>query len=59
MLVLKRKIGERIVLAINGVEVEIEVVDVRGRQAKLGFAAPPDVKIWRKELLANGKEAQS
>lgn len=48
MLVLRRKVGESIVL--NGV-IKITVLAVEGDRVKLGCSAPPDVIIVRSELL--------
>jgi carbon storage regulator len=48
MLVLRRKIGERLVIA--GV-VTVTVLEVEGERVKLGITAPPDVAIVREELL--------
>lgn len=47
MLVLSRKIGERVVI---GDGIVVTVLEVKGRQVRLGFDAPPEVQIWRGEL---------
>jgi len=47
MLVLKRKIGETIMI---GDHVEVQVLDVDGDSVKLGFTAPKQIQILRKEL---------
>ena len=47
MLYLTRKIGESVV--INDT-IELTVVAVRGKSAKLGFTFPPDATVLRKEL---------
>ena len=47
MLVLKRKIGETVMI---GDEIEVRVLGVEGEYVKLGFAAPKNVQIMRKEL---------
>jgi carbon storage regulator len=52
MLVLNRKVGERIVI---GDEIIVTVVAVHGQQVRLGIEAPPDVAVWRQELLAADK----
>ena len=49
MLVLKRKPGETIVIA-GGIEVTILKVDAK--QISVGVAAPAEIKVLRKELLA-------
>lgn len=48
MLYLARKEGESII--INN-DIELTVVEVRGRAVKLGFKFPPEASILRKELF--------
>lgn len=48
MLVLRRKVGESIIL--SGV-ISISVLAVEGERVKIGINAPPDVTIVREELL--------
>jgi len=48
MLVLNRKIGERIVI---GEDIVVTVVKVQGKQVRLGIEAPVSVPIRREELL--------
>jgi carbon storage regulator len=48
MLILRRKIGERIV--IDG-RIEVTVLQVRGGKVRLGFSAPRDVRVMREEVL--------
>lgn len=47
MLYLARKEGESIIINNN---IELTVVEVRGRTVKLGFVFPPEASILRKEL---------
>jgi carbon storage regulator len=47
MLYLTRKVGESVVVNDN---IEITVVEVRGRTIKLGFTFPADVTVLRREL---------
>lgn len=47
MLYLTRKIGETII--IND-DIEITVVDVRGKSVKLGLTFPSDVSVYRREV---------
>lgn len=47
MLVLSRKIGEKIVIDKN---ITLIVVDIRGDRVRLGIDAPPDVTIHRQEV---------
>ena len=51
MLVLTRKLGEKIVLGDN---IVVTVVKVEDNQVRLAFTAPDQVRILRAEL--NGKE---
>ncbi|HYT87668.1 MAG TPA: carbon storage regulator [Gemmataceae bacterium] len=48
MLVLNRKIGERILI---GEGIVVTVVRVQGKQVRLGIEAPASVSIRRTELL--------
>jgi len=47
MLFLTRKVGESIVINDN---IELTVVEVRGKSIKLGFTFPPEAKVLRREL---------
>ncbi len=48
MLYLTRKVGESVI--INNT-IELTVVEVRGKSAKLGFTFPADASVLRKELF--------
>jgi carbon storage regulator len=50
MLVLSRKKGEAIVLGQN---IEVVILDIGADTIKIGIAAPKEVQIVRKELLAS------
>ena len=47
MLYLSRKIGESVIINNN---IELTVVEVRGKAVKLGFVFPPDATILRQEI---------
>ncbi len=47
MLYLTRRIGESIIINNN---IELTVVDIRGKTVKLGFLFPKEASILRKEL---------
>lgn len=47
MLVLSRKLNESIIIGDN---IRITVTYINGHQVRLGFEAPPDVKIFREEI---------
>lgn len=47
MLVLTRKSEESVIIGNN---IEVKVLAVRGDQVSIGFSAPDDVSIYRKEV---------
>ena len=53
MLVLSRKVGQQIVVALGGQEVTIEVLKNRGKGVSLGVKAPAEVAIHRREVWEN------
>lgn len=50
MLVLSRKKGEQIVVAIGNRTALIRIVDVRGDKVRVGITAPQDVAVHREEI---------
>jgi carbon storage regulator CsrA len=53
MLVLSRKVGEKIV--IPGLKAEIAVVAIKGKAVRLGIVAPVEVAVRRQEVPARGE----
>ncbi len=47
MLYLTRKVGDSVIINDN---IEVTVVEVRGRSIKLGFTFPAEVRVLRREL---------
>ena len=47
MLVLTRKIGESITI---GDEIKVYVMEIKGRQVRLGIAAPAETAVHRTEI---------
>jgi carbon storage regulator len=47
MLYLTRKVGESVIINDN---VEVTVIEVRGKSIKLGFTFPPEVSVLRREI---------
>lgn len=47
MLILTRKIGEKIMIADN---IEIVVLGVKGSQVRLGIKAPKNISVHREEI---------
>ncbi len=47
MLILTRKEGESIVI---GETIKIHIIEIRGRQVRLGIEAPEDTYIYREEI---------
>lgn len=56
MLVLTRKLNEEIL--IDGGEIVIRVVDIRGGRVRLGIEAPQHVRIERREPEHQDSEAR-
>ena len=56
MLVLSRKKGESIIINDN---IVVVVVDIRGDKVRLGFDAPKDVPIHRKEVYDAIKRSEA
>lgn len=48
MLVLSRKIDEKIIIGDN--EIRVTVVDIRGDKVRLGIEAPPEIQVHREEV---------
>ena len=53
MLVLTRKAGESIVI---GSQIRITVLEMQGRQIRLGIDAPPEIPVHRGEVYERIKE---
>lgn len=49
MLVLKRRQGESVNIGDN---IIVSVVEVAGRNVRIGFAAPPELDVCRSEVYA-------
>ena len=50
MLVLGRLVGQEIIITTPSEEIRLMLIDIRGDKARLGFSAPPHVKIHRLEV---------
>jgi carbon storage regulator len=50
MLVLSRRTDESVKI---GNDIEVMVVEIEGNRVRLGFTAPPALKIWRTELCTD------
>ena len=57
MLILGRKLGERIRLTVNGIEIWVEVNRIAAHDVRIGITAPKEVAIEREEII--GQEAPS
>jgi carbon storage regulator len=47
MLILTRKIGESVAI---GDKIKVYVIEIKGRQVRLGIEAPPDTMVHREEI---------
>jgi carbon storage regulator len=54
MLVLTRKIGQKIVIADA---IEVTITDVQGDKVRVGITAPRDVRVDREEVHARVRSA--
>jgi carbon storage regulator len=55
VLILTRKVGESI--TIGDGSITVNVMEVKGRQVRLGISAPANTPIHREEVFAKIKEA--
>lgn len=53
MLYLTRKIGESVIINDN---IEVTVIDIRGKSIKLGFTFPTDATVLRQEIFERIQE---
>jgi carbon storage regulator len=53
LLILTRKIGETVTI---GDEIKVQVVDVKGRQVRLGITAPAEWAVHREEIFIKIQE---
>jgi len=51
MLILGRKLNERIRLTVNGVTIWVEVNRIAANDVRIGITAPPAVEIVREEII--------
>jgi carbon storage regulator len=48
MLVLTRRVNERVVIGDN---IVVTVLEVHGEQVRIGIEAPRDIKVFREEVI--------
>ena len=48
MLILTRKLGESITI---GSDIKITLLEIKGKQIRIGIEAPPDVMVHREEVF--------
>lgn len=53
MLILTRKVGE--IIAI-GDDVKVQVIDIKGKQVRLGIKAPSEITVHREEVYQRIQE---
>jgi len=56
MLVLSRKKGESVIISGN---IEVSILEISGDSVKIGFNAPPEIKVYRREIHDAMKEETS
>jgi carbon storage regulator len=55
MLVLARKLNERIVIPC--IQTAVQIVGIQGGIIRLGIEAPPEVKVFREEVIREGRDS--
>ena len=63
MLVLSRKVGQRVIISINGETVAIELMQISGSRVRIGVDAAAHIAVHREEiwdrLMAERSESRS
>lgn len=60
MLVLSRREQETVVILLpDGREITVKLQELRGNRARISFDAPPDISIFRSEVLSHTHAAAS
>lgn len=57
MLVLSRKLGEQVM--VPSCEMTVTIVAIEGNHVRLGFTAPPQVEVYRREVLAKRRQGEA
>lgn len=57
MLVLTRSVGERLI--INDGEIQVDVLEIKGNQVRIGIRAPKDVSVHREEIYQRIKASET
>lgn len=52
MLILSRREGEKIIITIGNIAVEVAPIEINRNQVKMGINAPPSVTVHREEIAA-------
>ena len=55
MLVLARKTNEAIMIYVGDEQIRIEILEIDKSKCRLGIQAPRHFRIWRAEVLDNGR----
>ena len=55
MLILSRRVGEAVMI---GTDVTIVIVDIKGRQVRVGIKAPHSIEIYRDEIFPGARGSQ-
>ena len=58
MLVLSRRLGEKIIIGSGSNEIVLTVVDIDRGKIRLGIDAPKEIPVFREELVRFKKEKE-
>jgi carbon storage regulator len=56
VLILSRRVGEAVMI---GTDVTIVIVDIKGRQVRVGIKAPNSIDIYRNEIFPGARGSQA
>ena len=58
MLILTRRLGERLVIGENG-EIKVTILAIKGNQIRLGVEAPKEITVHREEIYERIKAEEA
>lgn len=59
MLILSRRAGEALIIGDETRKVTVTILEVKGKQVRIGIEAPSDVKVHREEIYDRIRENEA